>query len=413
MIRPNDMFNAVAPLLLAAILLPAFTPRVAAQSIDLSGYVKAEAAYDTRQVLQVREGQLHLYPLPDAPDAEADNLLLNAFQSRLAVTGSGTEALGAALTGVVEADFFGVSNADVNGLRLRHAFVKLDWGRHEVLAGQYWSPFFSPSVLPGVQSGSAGAPFQPFARLTQLRYTWKPGALNVLAALSQQRDAFSSIGGAKSQQQAGRPGLHLHAEYGAQAGHLVGIGLYAKQLRPARTGARLTTWAAQGYARLSTGAMRVRAKATYGSDLTDHLMTGGFVQTLEGRYEGLRAASAWVDVETEGPSAFRTGIFAGYATNRGAGRSLASEGLAKTAAAITLGAVGLRSEHTRAFNIDHVWRLAPRVVYATGQLVLSAELEVTSALYAGSSDERLRPRSADGDEPVTNVRTLLSAFYFF
>lgn len=124
--------------------------RVAAQSIGLSGYIKSEAAYDTRQVVQIREGQLNLYPQPEGPGAAADNLLFNAFQSRFRVTGSGSEALAGELTGVVEADFFGVTNADVNMLRLRHAYVTLDWGRHALLAGQYWSPLFSPRVLAGV-----------------------------------------------------------------------------------------------------------------------------------------------------------------------------------------------------------------------------------------------------------------------
>lgn len=365
-----------------------------APSIGLSGYIKTEGTYDTRQVLQVREGHLHLYPLPDAPDAETDNLLLNAFQSRLTVTGAGTEAFGAALTGVLEADFFGLSNQDVNGLRLRHAFLKLDWGQHELLAGQYWSPLFSPSVVAAVPSGSGGAPFQPIARLMQVRYTWRPGALSIVAAASQQRDAFSDIGGSKQQQQAGLPGAHLHGEY-AFGGGSVGVGAYYKALRPEPLGDRFSAWAAQAYASAPLGPVTAKAKVTYGTDMTDHLMTGGFVRTEGGGYETLAAAAGWVDLSTT-RSGLTAGLFAGYLTNLGANSD-----------------VVVADEFVRAADMNHLWRLAPRLVYDTGRLRLAAELEVTSALYASESDARFRPQAQAGDPAVANVRSLVSAFYFF
>jgi hypothetical protein len=386
-----------------------------AQTVRLSGYVKAEAAYDTRQVSQVREGHFHLYPLPEGPETATDNLLLNAFESRLTVTGSGTKALGAALTGVLEADFFGVNNDNVNGLRLRHAYVKLDWGRHEVLAGQYWSPLFSPVVLARVQASNAGAPFQPFARFTQVRYTWKPGAFHVITALSQQRDAYSDVGGTKQQQQAGVPGAHLHGEYTPRDGYLAGAGAYAKALRPQTTGERFNAWAVQGYGLATAGPLTARAKLTYGNDLTDHLMTGGYVQTLAGAYEALRVASAWVDLEAA-RKAVSLGLFAGYTQNLGAGCDLTGDETAlkaDVASTVQLGNVLLLDEHTRAVDIDRIWRLAPRLVFAPGALRLSAEVEMTSALYVSSMSDSLQPQRAEEDAPVLNVRTLLSIYYFF
>jgi hypothetical protein len=380
--------------LLAILFFTSLAGPLQAQSIELSGYIKAEGVYDTRQVLQVREGHLHLYPLPAADDTETDNLLFNAFQSRIAVTGAGTEALGADLSGSLEADFFGLSNQDVNGLRLRHAYLKLDWGRHELLAGQYWSPFFSPSVLPGVPGSNAGAPFQPFARLMQVRYTWRPGALTLIAAASQQRDAFSDIGGSKQQQQAGLPGAHLHGEYALGAGR-VGAGAYLKTLRPAPQSERFSAWAAQAYGSLPLGPVTARAKLTYGTDLTDHLMTGGFVETTEGTYETLAAAAGWVDLSTSGAS-LNAGLFAGYLTNLG-----------------TRSDIAVAAEFVRAADMERLWRLAPRLVYDAGQLRLAAELEVTSALYASQADARMRPQAQTADDAVANVRTLVSAFYFF
>ena len=304
-------FKQIHRPLLFAILAATFVAGEAqAQQVALSGYVKSEAAYDTRQVLQVREGHLHLYPLPESATSSSDNLLLNAFQSRLTVIGSGTEALGAAVSGVLEGDFLGISNADVNSLRLRHAYVKLAWEHHEFLAGQYWSPLFSPAVLAGVQGSNAGAPFQPFARFTQVRYTWKPGRLHVITALSQQRDAFSSIGGSKSQQQTGLPGAHVHAEYHADDNLFIGAGAYAKTLKPDPSDERFNAFAVQGYGTYTAGPVTARVKLTYGSDLTDHLMLGGYVRTLLNDYETLRVASGWIDL-TFGDGLLRGGLFAG------------------------------------------------------------------------------------------------------
>lgn len=184
------------------------------------------------------------------------------------------------------------------------------------------------------------------------------------------------------------------------------------------------------------GPLEARAKATYGSDLTDHLMSGGYVQTLAGGYEALRVASAWMDLQTRRPTtpagagAFGAGLFTGLSTNLGADCDLTAEAPAagtaseadaqlatpegqSEASVVSLHGVVLRNERTRVANMDYVWRLAPRLVYSTGTLTLSAEVEVTSALYASGAQATLRPERATDDSAVTNVRTLLSAFYHF
>ena len=61
-------------MLIVLLALPA-----AAQEIDLSGFIKSEYIYDTRQVVQVREGQFHLFPLARADD-DGDGLDRLVFQ---------------------------------------------------------------------------------------------------------------------------------------------------------------------------------------------------------------------------------------------------------------------------------------------------------------------------------------------
>ncbi|MEM1126628.1 MAG: hypothetical protein AAGI71_08255 [Bacteroidota bacterium] len=377
----------------------------AAQELSLSGFIKAENIYDTRQVAQVREGQFALFPLPRDIDAATgqdlnatDNLLFATFQSRLALTGSGTEVLGAQLSGTIEADFFGAINSDVSEFRLRHAFVKLNWTQHELLLGQYWSPLFTTAVYPGVINFTTGAPFQPFARFPQIRYTYKPGALRIMALVSQQRDAFAEIGGSKLQQQSGLPAAHLHVQR-VQGESTIGVGTYLKHVRPSLTSDRFSAYAVQGYAKTNLGErLQLRAKATYGNDLTDHLMTGGFVTNTDGGHSCLYLASGWLDVTTTSQP-LAVGLFGGYLVNLGSNEDIDADAIV--------------ASHTRTSGMQNLWRVAPRVTYTVGKLRFAAELEATTALYTNNFTDRLRPDALSSDESVTNVRGLFAAYYFF
>ena len=94
-----------------------------------------------------------------------------SVQTRLVGKITGPDAFGAKTSGYIEAEFFGTSDADVNGFRLRHAYVKLNWTTTELLIGQFWHPMFITESFPEVVSFNTGAPFQPFNRSPQIRVT--------------------------------------------------------------------------------------------------------------------------------------------------------------------------------------------------------------------------------------------------
>jgi len=152
-----------------AFLLALFTPeRSAAQDFDLSGFVKSEYLYDTRQVVAARDGEFHLYPLPKSEETETDNLGSFMFFSRLRLGITGLpDALGAQVRGYFESDFFGPTSDEVSTFRLRRAFVNLAWESHEVLFGQEWSPLFTLAAFPRTVATTTGAPFQPDSAYAQ------------------------------------------------------------------------------------------------------------------------------------------------------------------------------------------------------------------------------------------------------
>jgi hypothetical protein len=95
--------------------------------ISFSGFVKTDIFYDTRQSVVIREGHFLLYPQNenldvngnDVNDKSSFNML--SIQTRLNGKITGPDAIGAKTSGVIEGEFFGHSESDINGFRLRHA----------------------------------------------------------------------------------------------------------------------------------------------------------------------------------------------------------------------------------------------------------------------------------------------------
>lgn len=374
--------------------------RVQAQTFDFSGFVKSEYLYDTRQVVAARDGEFHLYPRPESEATDTDNLGGFTFFSRMRLgIGDLPDALGAEVTGYFETDFFGPTNDEVSTFRLRRAFVNMAWDDREVLFGQEWSPLFTLAAFPRTVATTTGAPFQPFARQPQIRLTLKPGNLRLIGAAAWQIDAFKDItfdgvSGIKQQQLAALPAWHGHVQYHAGSGTVVGGGAYLKALRPIATGDRFFTGAVQGYVTVNTSAATIRAKATYGADLTDHLMTGGYVyNTTRDEFYPLDIVSSWIDIDGKGTVA--PGVYAGLIVNSGSADEVGTE---VTAA-------------TRAPTIETLWRLAPRLNLNYGPVRFALELEATTAAYASGLDANYAP---EGDtNAVTNLRGNFTVFLFF
>ncbi len=162
--------------------------------VSLSGFVRADAIFDSRQVLEAREGFLLFYPKkplldPNGKDIHAKPTLNQyAMTTRLTAKATGPDVLGAKVLALIEGDFTGASNAENNSLRLRHAYISLQWTKTRLLVGQYWHPLDLPEMIPNVLSLNTGAPFHSFSRQPQIRLDYKQGQFNFVAVASSQRD---------------------------------------------------------------------------------------------------------------------------------------------------------------------------------------------------------------------------------
>jgi hypothetical protein len=405
-------------ILLAAFLLLLAADQITGQetpkySIGFSGMVKTDYMLDTRQTVAAREGQFLFFPAPRVagPNGKDLNAVPNfnslAIQSKLRTSIAAPSAFGMEVSGAIEAEFFGHSNADINGFRLRHAYLKLSGKKADILFGQYWHPLFVTACFPGVYSVDTGSPFTPFNRSPQIRLETK-GTVRLIAVAATQRD-FASRGPLGTTSAYLRNGAipNLNAQVQFSGKHvLAGAGVDYKSIVPRTidllgnaTRSRVNSAALVAYAKLSSPWFTWKAYGILGQNLADQLMLGGIVETainsLSGAYTyaPIKVVAAWTELSgTSGH--LEWGVFLGYTKNLGIEKPLTGE------------------VYALGDNIDYVYRLSPRIGWKYGKTKLGIETEYTVAQYghmAGSMTEI----STDGIDPVANLRILGVAILTF
>ncbi len=381
-------------------------------SLTFSGYIKTDVIFDTRQTVSLREGHFLLYPQdrlldPAGHDLNAkDTFHILPIQTRLALKINGPPALGAKTSGYIEAEFFGMSDTDINGFRLRHAYLKLNWDKTEVLVGQFWHPMFISESYPEVVSFNTGAPFEPFSRAPQIRFTWLPGDLSFsLTALAQRDFASTGPAGVSTSyfRNAACPELDFKAAW-SRKNFLAGAGINVLKIVPrlaTETGYEanesLTSLAGYAFGRLKTRPVTIKAEGVYGGNLHHLTMLGGYAVseiidpvTAQRDYSPINTAAGWIDIQTNGEK-WQVGLFSGYTKNLGAKDEISGP------------------IYSRVETMDHLVRIAPRFVFNAGKIRLAQEIELTSAAY-GPVASRGR---VNGLRTVTNLRLLAAVYYFF
>lgn len=380
--------------------------------ISFSGFVKTDLMFDTRQTVSIREGHFLLYPQnenldingSDINDKASFNIL--SIQTRLNGKITGPDALDAKTSGVIEGEFFGTSDADVNGFRLRHAFVKLDWENTSLLVGQTWHPFFITEMFPGVVSFNTGVPFQPFSRNPQVRFTHSIDQLKFILAAASQRDfasngpdGFSSVYLRNSVV----PNLHSQLQYSTEEVFL-GAGVDFKKLTPRiattkkiKTNESITSLSYTGFVKLNLDPITFKAQGVYGSNLADQLMIGGYavktLDTLTGfeEYTALKCFSVWGEISVGKDIEYA--VFAGYTKNLAADENIAG------------------SYYGRGMNIEKVFRVSPRVQFNFGKTRISTEFEYTAAGYGLTNNSN--KGKVESVKDFSNIRLVAAVIYFF
>ncbi len=376
--------------------------------IQFGGYINWSALFDSRQTISLREGHFLLFPSNIMKDIngkdinEKSNFNMLSIQTRLSTKIDGPEVLGAKPTGFIEAEFFGSNESDVNGLRLRHAYLNLNWGSTSLLIGQTWHPMFITDAFSQTISFNTGVPFQPFSRNPQIRFTQKIGTISISATASTQRD-FTSLGplGGTSVylRNSGLPSFNLNIQ-SKNENLLLGAGVDYKIIVPQiqtskniSTNESISSTSGLAYFKYFDKEVTVIAQGVYGQNLSDLMMLGGYAvkntDPVTGiqEFENIKVYSLWTDL-TYGNS-IQPGVFFGFTKNLGADVQID-------------GAI-----YSRAKEIDELLRISPRILIVTGKLRFGLEIEYTKALY-GTPDNKAKVFNTIG---VSNTRILFGMFY--
>lgn len=382
-----------------------------AYSLKFSGFVRADAIFDTRQTVEAREGFLLFYPKKPVYDLNGkdinDRPAFNqyAMTTRINATASGPDVLGAKVKAFIEGDFTGASNADNNSMRLRHGFISLQWTKTRLMLGQYWHPLDLPEMIPNVLSLNTGAPFHSFSRQPQVRVDYKTGKINLAAVAASQRDYVNNGPQGSTSvylRNSVIPNLHGQIQYKSSA-LFAGAGLDYKKLTPRlvtdsmySTRESLNCLSYTAFVSWNPGRASVKAQYVYGQALNDHLMMGGFgvshtdPLTHKRTYSPLNYHSVWVNTQLSFGH-WQPSLFAGFTANSGSREVLTGPVYARDA------------------DIGYVYRMAPMITYVNGRFSFMAEVEYTAAAYGENDAYYKVVRSRE----TGNLRIGMGAVYSF
>lgn len=383
-------------------------------TIDIHGFVAAQAFYDTRQIVEAREGMVSLYPLRPELDANGEDINargsfnLLSMTTRVGLAATGREIFNARPYAYVEGDFTGSSNIETNAFRLREAYISLKWKKTSVLFGQTWHPINAIDCRPTLLALNLGSPINSFGRSNQLKFEYKTKRFGIEASLLGQRDYLSSgPDGNKSSyiRNAIVPNLNLMLRYYGQ-NILIGGGIDYKTLSPELyhdfegekyiNNNTVNGLSATAFAKYFDRKWEIKGGATYGQNLSELLLLGGyFVSEIDSvahkiTYSTTENIAYWAQFIRK-YKMWHFSIYGGYTENLPYKDERVGE------------------SYGRGLDIQNLYRISPQVFYMKNALQLGIQYELTATCY-GNADNKGK---FSDTETATNHRILFSATYFF
>jgi len=408
-------FKTLSIFILTSIIALAQEQKPEEPTVKVGGFVRYDLFMDTYKSVDTRDGELYLYPRPEALDSFGNDINENlqlemlSLTTRLNVAINGPNILGAKTSALIEGDFLGTSQDLRRHIRLRHAFIKFTWANElQVLMGHYWHPMFVTECFANPLTWAVALPFHPLNRSPQLRLSYPVTNNLTLVSALLVHGAHRSTGPDEAQRDAGLPDAQLQLKFNSENYFFALTGGY-KFLKP-----RLSQMLADSSIRetdetisdLNLGVnikadynfATFKAGAVYGENLTHLVMIGGIgankdpEATNEYGYSSMKTYSTWIDVHTNGT--YRLGFTGGYTENLGG-----------TSEYYPL------KKHSRGENINYVYSMSPRVTYHENNFQAGIEYKFTAAAYGTAFDKYYRATET-ADETI-NHRILFTALYKF
>lgn len=390
---------------------------------EFDGSVRHSSFWDTRQVVtESIEGFGIFYPKEKKPDIcgndinAAGQFDMLPIRTRLELKILGPSIKTAKSWGYIQTDFFG--HPDIPSLvRLRKAFLQLEWNRIHLLAGQDWHPLYVQDAAAKTVSITKGFPIQCYGRQPQVRATFFLGDWRIITAITTQVDIVSDgPRGPSSEYLRDAIVPDLHGQIRWYLGkHFFGIAADWKRLKPRlsaispqtahvfKVNESIDSTTAIAYAVLNFDNWYLRSKFIYSENLRDLNQISGYAVkcrnecTGEQEYTNTRALSGWVDIVGTKWETLHPGLFVGYTKNIGSKDVLFRD------------AEGNPIIFARAPNLKYEARIAPRIRWDINSLTIGAEIEYDRAAYG-----TIGPKGEiENAVPVSNTELHIALFYYF
>ena len=358
-------------------------------SFDVYGILDMQGCYNNRNTYSAIDGLFSLYPLQPSYDAIGKDLNAQggwnfaAAASRLGIRLGLGEAMGAKITGVIEADFTGQAGGLAHYMRLRMANINLKWNNAQLLVGQHWSPMVLPEMMPSNRDLHNGAPFHPFARQNQIRLDYQPiERLNLVAALGFQRD-FATVGVSstrdhKQQSHTFMPEFNLFVQY-RSPNLFFGVGGKLTTLQPRENfssdnnvysvNTKIVNYTLTAFLNYKKGNDNFKIQALMGESMNDLSLLGGYYESSfdtvnhSFSYKSTKVLSSWIDY-THTFGKLKPALLIGYTKNFDVDES------------------NYANAYGVGMNVDNYFRIAPRIEYFfLSNFSLTLSLEYASVKY--------------------------------
>lgn len=394
-----------------------------AVNLKFYGFIRNEAYFDTYKGVDAAMDQFYLVPLYTGKDDNGEHFNqqgsahITAIATRLGANITGPEILGAKPLGNFEFDFAGITTKEPVLIRIRKAFLKLQWEKSALLVGQNWHPFWGGACFPTVAGLNTGAPFQPFNRSPQINFDYTISNIQLSATMLYENQyvskGFYSVTNSNNatlpKRNAAIPEMVFGAKY--QSDNLVAgvAGQYNAILPIDRTSGTQGTYvskqlntstAAMAYVQYKTPKLKILAKSIYGQNLAHLSMLGGYgvhsVDEATGAHTYTNYTHYTAMLNIVYGKTHQVGMFAATGKNMGTNASIVSKEL--TAGTLT--------------GIQDLYRVSLHYAYNVKNFRFVGEWEHTAAAY-GTGDINVSNGLYNTAEQVANNRLIFVMMYMF
>ena len=389
----------------------------------LYGFIRNYIVADSRAVNAGTEDLYFYMPkgkdMVDSFDAnDGFNWRFVSLTTRLGLDVSGYKWGTMGVSGKVEADFYYLSGSTPT-LRLRQAFMKLNWDDNPVslTIGQAWHPMAAD--MPHMNNLETGAPFNPFNRSPQLTADVNLGSGFSLTASMLYLNHYLPTGPAgksKDYYKYGLPEFYLGFSY-KSAKFLGRVGVDMVNIRPYRT---ITDWRVQDgsgktiqvkslmttfspflFAQYTSGKFQLRAKtilAQAGEHL--NLLSGYGVHSFNAdgtiEYTPMQDWASFVSFSYG--KKFQVMAMLGYMKQLGTTKDLTDN--------------NVWMNNSADVHIQQAFRATPTVAWNLGKFTVSLEYNLTAAQF-GSGDRNARGMFTGSSEWILNHRFICMTKFNF